>query len=996
ATVSGTSTDIISGDTVTFTPTTATFNNKNVGTNKAVSITGVQLGGTDGNNYAITSTTGSATANITAKSLTAAFTTTTKEYDGTTAATVVGNSTQIAGTDVVTIASTSASFSDKNAGTGKTVSVAGISIAGTDAGNYSLANTTATTTGNITTKALSISGITAANKTYDGTTSATVSTASAVKTGLLTNDVVNVSATGVFDNKNVGTNKIVTLTSSYSGSDAGNYNITNQAQTSANVTPRILAVTATANDKTYDTTRTATYSLSSDQVAGDVLTLAASTALFDTKNAAAGKTVTVGGISVTGADASNYTLQNLSTTTTAEIRKANLAITGLTATNKIYDGNTTATLTGTAAVAALQGDTVSLSGSAAATFDSKNVGTGKAITTGYTLTGTDAGNYNLITPSLTADITPKALTISGITAANKVYDRTTAATVSTANVATTGLVSGDSFTVTATGAFQSTANTQDGKNVGTGKTVQLTSTYGGTDKNNYTITGQATATADITAKAMTISGITAANKVYDGTANATLNTTGMAITGLITGDTVTVNTAGAFRNANNTANDKNVGTGKTVQITSTYGGADVNNYAITGQASTTADITAKAMTVSGITAANKVYDGTTAASINTANVVTNGLVSGDNFAVAASGVFQSTANTQDGRNVGTGKTVVLTPTYTGNDVGNYTITGQTTTTADITPKAMTISGITAANKVYDGTATATVSTSGVVTTGLVSGDSFTVSASGTFRNADNTANDKNAGNAKTVQLASSYGGSDVGNYTITGQATTTADIAKKDVAFTRIYADNKTYNASAAANITTDTVTGTVGSETLLIGGSGTFESSNPSVNKTVTVANVADLTKKDGSGNWSNYNLTNTGPMTTTASILPASNVSPPPAELAQLSNEAPTSVLPSVQSAAQLVKATNPVVVIPTASAVTPQPVLLTQAISSAASVAKNLSPTQVAELPPAQLGPLIKSLDRSQLLAITEKQMSGLNVNQLDDLIGLLNRVAYPAKP
>ena len=105
-----TSTDIITGDTVTFTPTTATFNNKNVGTNKAVSITGVQLGGTDGNNYALTSNTGSATANITAKSLTAAFTTTTKEYDGTTAATVVGNSTQIAGTDVVTIASTSASF----------------------------------------------------------------------------------------------------------------------------------------------------------------------------------------------------------------------------------------------------------------------------------------------------------------------------------------------------------------------------------------------------------------------------------------------------------------------------------------------------------------------------------------------------------------------------------------------------------------------------------------------------------------------------------------------------------------------------------------------------------------------------------------------------------------------------------------------------------------------------------------------------------------------
>ena len=85
------------------------------------------------------------TANITAKSLTASFTTNTKQYDGTVAATVVGSSSQIAGSDVVTVANTSASFSDKNVGTGKSVSVSGISISGTDAGNYSVAGGGATT-----------------------------------------------------------------------------------------------------------------------------------------------------------------------------------------------------------------------------------------------------------------------------------------------------------------------------------------------------------------------------------------------------------------------------------------------------------------------------------------------------------------------------------------------------------------------------------------------------------------------------------------------------------------------------------------------------------------------------------------------------------------------------------------------------------------------------------------------------------------------------------
>jgi hypothetical protein len=421
----------------------------------------------------------------------------------------------------------------------------------------------------------------------------------------------------------------------------------------------------------------------------------------------------------------------------------------------------------------------------------------------------------------------------------------------------------------------------------------------------------------------------------------------------------------------------------------------VGNYTITGQATTTANISAKALTVSGLTAADKVYDGTSTATINTSSTVTSGLITGDDFAVATTGAFRNAGNTANDKNVGTAKTVQLASTYTGNDVGNYTITGQAVATANITPKAMSITGITAADKVYDGSTAATVSTSGLVMNGLVSGDSVNVTATGTFRNANNTANDKNAGTAKTVQLTSAYTGSDIDNYTITGQSTTTATIAKKDVAFTRITADSKSYNASAATNITTDTVSGTIGAETLYISGSGTFESSNPGVNKTVTV-NMADLTLKDGTGAWNNYHLTNTGSMTTIASIVPASPIVPTSSVLAQLSNDPPASVLASPQNATQLVKTSASALAVPTTSAVTPPPLLLMQPISSASMVTKNLSPTQVAELSSAQLGPLLKSLDRSQLLAITEKQMSGLNVNQLDDLIGLLNRVANPAKP
>jgi hypothetical protein len=49
---------------------------------------------------------------------------------------------------------------------------------------------------------------------------------------------------------------------------------------------------------------------------------------------------------------------------------------------------------------------------------------------GYTLTGTRAFNYTVTQATLTANITQKALTITGLSGDNKVYDRTTTATFS--------------------------------------------------------------------------------------------------------------------------------------------------------------------------------------------------------------------------------------------------------------------------------------------------------------------------------------------------------------------------------------------------------------------------------------------------------------------------------------------------------------------------------------------------------------------------------------
>src|SRR5262249_33052453 len=102
------------------------------------------------------------------------------------------------------------------------------------------------------------------------------------------------------------------------GSAAGNYVLDSVATTTANITARTLTVTATGVNKTYDGTTAATVTLSDDRASGDVLTAAYTTASFTNKNVGTGKTVNVSGISISGTDAGNYTV-NTTATATANI-----------------------------------------------------------------------------------------------------------------------------------------------------------------------------------------------------------------------------------------------------------------------------------------------------------------------------------------------------------------------------------------------------------------------------------------------------------------------------------------------------------------------------------------------------------------------------------------------------------------------------------------------------------------------------------------------------
>jgi len=238
-----------------------------------------------------------------------------------------------------------------------------------------------------------------------------------------------------------------------------------------------------------------------------------------------GKTVSLTGSSISGSDASNYTLSLLGApTTTATITELGLTVTGVTADSKAYDGTTSVVLntTGATLVGTIGTDVVTLvSTGVTGSFENKNVGSGKTvIISGFVVTGADAYKYTLIQPTATADITSIGLTVTGMTADNKVYDGTTTAVLNTGSATLVGVLDGDNVNLVLTGVTGSFAD----KNIGTAKVVSTSLiVLGGADAGNYTLT-QPTLTADITPASLTISGVTANNKIYDGTTIATLNT----------------------------------------------------------------------------------------------------------------------------------------------------------------------------------------------------------------------------------------------------------------------------------------------------------------------------------------------------------------------------------------------------------------------------------------------------------------------------------------
>ncbi|MCE7798872.1 YDG domain-containing protein [Sphingobium sufflavum] len=818
-------TGLYGSDSIAIGKTAGSFGSANAGTGLGVSISLVggdfTAGGSTvlGNYVLPTGTTSANIGTITPKSISlTGVTAHSRDYDGTATTVLSGGSLSgVIGGDSVGFSSGTGAFADKGVGVGKAVSLSGYTLTGTSAGNYTLSAQPSGLVATISAKALTLSGVLAQGREYDGTTDIALS--SGTLSGILGQDAVSlVAGSGSVTTKDVGTNKAVTASAfTLSGTDAANYSIAAQptglTATISGKTLTLSGVSATGRD--YD--GTASVALTGGTLSGilgsDSISLISGTGSLTSKNAGANRAVTASGFALGGTDAGNYTLSGQPTGLTATIAAKGLTVTGVTASDKVYDNSDTATLSGGTISGVLGNDVASLiTGNGA--FADKDVGQNKGVTlAGYSLSGADALNYTLTQPGgLTASITARTLTLSGVSATGRAYDGTTSVALTGGSLS--GIIGQDAIAlVSGTGSIAS-------RNVGTYSVTASGFGLSGADAANYVLAGQPTGlSATISAKAISFAGLATQDRDYDGTSDIAL--TGGSLSGILGSDAV------GFAGGTASVGDKNVGTGKAVTV-SGFGltGADAANYALSGQPTgLTATIAPKALSLSGLTATARGYDGTTGVAL------TGGALSGvlGNEAVS----FTTGTGQLADKNVGVDKAVSLSGfALSGADAGNYVLASQPAgLTATISARTLSLSGVSALDSIYDGTTHAVLS--GGTLSGILGSDAISlVTGTGSFA-------DRNVGTNKAIAV-SGFGlsGADAANYVLSGQPMgLTASVTPKTLVLGGVSATARNYDGTTAVALSGGSLSGLFGGDAIgLIAGSGSIADKNVGTNKAVSV----------------------------------------------------------------------------------------------------------------------------------------------------------------
>ncbi|MEG0339044.1 MAG: YDG domain-containing protein, partial [Oscillospiraceae bacterium] len=570
----------------------------------------------------------------------------------------------------------------------------------------------------------------------------------------------------------------------------GNKNFADVTETQViTVAPKVLTITgAKAADRAYDGTTDVVLTngilegiLNADDVALDT---PIGTAIG--KDVATGAAVTTH-YTLKGAKKANYTIIAQPTGITVNITKAPLTITGAAATAREYNGTMVVALTGTLAGVANgeAADVIALADTPIGTV-TKAVGTDLAVTTDYKLTGSGIANYELTQPTgVTVNISKKAAAAAlvGITSAKSI------------EVGKTKLV-GDALIDTTIYEYiiNSTIAAIDAGDAAWGAALTMT---GAELKADFVVTEAVTPHIHIREKvdltyqeagvgfdlALNVKVkanqaplvITSFTATYGDKEN-TLATTGGTGTGEVTyaitkGDTLATVKSGKLTIA---------GAGDITIEATKAGNADYN------EAKATLDVTIekKNLTVADTTVPFKEYDGTE--NVTLLNGTLAGIVNGDTLTLA-------TPIGKADKNVGINIPVTTEYTVTGEKVANYNFTQPTDVNVTIEPKALTVSGTKAPNKVFDGK-NDVVLTNGKLE-GVINTDDVTLETpTGTVLNAY-------VEDWVPVTTYYTLGGADKGNYTLTQPTNVIVNITRTPVTITGVTA-TKIYDGTTAVTLT--------------------------------------------------------------------------------------------------------------------------------------------------------------------------------------------------
>ena len=772
------------------------------------------------------------------KTLTAAVEADDKTYDGETDAYVVVTlKGGVLDDDDVNSEIVSAVFDNKNVGNNKTVTV-NVKLEGDDVGNYILKEQSVSTKASITAKEVSITGTAVQEtKVYDGSKSATITNNGTIDGKISSDDLTIKAGTASYDNKNAGNDKTVTFTGfALDGTDKDNYKLTGQpASTTASITAKEVSITGTAvqETKVYDGSKSATITNNGTidgKISSDDLTIKAGTASYDNKNAGNDKTVTFTGFALDGTDKDNYKLTGQPASTTANITKKEISITGTAVQEtKVYDGGNSATITNNGTIdGKVSSDDLKVKVGTAA-YNDKNAGKDKTVTfTGFGLEGDDKANYLLKgqPASTTANITEKEISITGATVEPKTYDGDTDATLT--NVDFSGLLDGETLTF---GTDYTVSDAKYDKANATGSDaaslVTFNVTLGDTlTAKNYKLTDTTGTQAASISKASTSditegqsNGIRGEENTYEVPSDWIVNGGAVSVLSVIDESSILDGTP-AYDNGKLTYKLKNSATdGQKAEITLKVTSDNYEDYTI----KVTVTVSAKEELEITVTAGEYVYNGS-------AQTPTDIKVSGDKVPVSELVM----------RYVGVDGTVYDSTDTAPSKAGKYTLTvsipdtntryyGTATCSFEIEPKTLTVSA-TAKDKTYDGSTSATVSAE---LNGVVGKDKVTVKVS-------NAAfNNKNVGTNKKVTADISLEGDDSGNYALKEQSVKTrAGIEAKEVTITGVKVESsKYYDGSDAATITErGTIDDKVSGDDLTIkAGTARYDSKDVGTGKEVT-----------------------------------------------------------------------------------------------------------------------------------------------------------------